>query len=71
MFPRTLVQYDGVLASFLRVIPVMNLSVDLMPLLFAFDLCTVIEVQGLRSEVANPQDPRVLLVAMISMPLTR
>ncbi len=45
----------------------MNLSVDLVPLHFAFDLVTVVE--GSYNEVANPQDPRVLLVAMVFVPL--
>ena len=48
----------------------MDLSVDLVPLPFAFHLGTVVEILGSSSEVAKPQDPRVLLVAMISVPLT-
>ena len=47
----------------------MDLSVDLVRLLFAFDLGTVVEMQGSSSEVAKPYDPRVLLVAMVLMPL--
>ncbi len=71
LFPRAPVQNYGVLASFVRIIPVMNLSVDLVPFFVAFDLGTVIEVQGSSNEVAKPQDPRVLLVATIPVPLTQ
>ena len=70
LFLRTPVQHYGILASFVRIIPVMNLSVDLVPLFFAFDLGTTIKVQGSSSEVARPQDSRVLFVAMIPAPLT-
>ncbi len=69
-FVRAPVQHCGILASFVKIIPMMNLSVDLVPLFFAFDLGTVINIQGSISKVAKSQDRGMLLVAMIPVRLT-
>jgi hypothetical protein len=51
------------------VVPVVNVSVDLVPDPLALYLGTVIEVQCSSCEVPQPQDPGVLLVGMVSVSL--
>jgi hypothetical protein len=51
------------------VVPVVNVSVDLVPDPLAFDLGTIVEVQCSSCEVPQPQDPGVLLVGMVSVSL--
>ena len=70
LLPRAPVQHDGVLASLMGVIPVVNVAVDLVPDPFAFYLGTVVEVQCSSScEVAKPQDVGVLFVAVVLVSL--
>ncbi len=49
--------------------PLMDMSVDLMPLPLAFDLGTVVQVQCSSCEVTNPHDPGVFVVGMVSVSL--
>jgi hypothetical protein len=51
------------------VVPVVNVSVDLVPHPLSFDLGTIIKVQCSSCEVPQPQDPGVLLVGMVSVSL--
>ena len=69
LLPRAPAQHDGVLAPFAGVTPVVDVSVDLAPDPFAFDLGAVVEVQRPSCEVAEPQDIGVLFVAVVLVSL--
>ncbi len=67
----SLVQHYKILGSFVRIIPVVAVSVYFVPIPLAFDHDTVIEVQSSSREVTEPQDPRELFVAMVLVPIAR
>ena len=65
LLPCTPVEYTGVLASLVGVIPVVNVPVDLVPDALALYFRAVVEVECSSCEVAEPQDVGVLLVAVV------